>query len=92
MGTYLGGLFLQSAMLLLAWETLSVPALAQQMSSKPTVKISELRPIVTQYVDHLSQLSKEHTGVELSPEEKKQMVEDTICKMKAEGFYDFVDP
>ena len=66
--------------------------LAQQKSGKATVKISELRPIVTQYVDHLSQLSKEHTGVEFSPEEKKQMVEDTIFQMKNEGFYAYIDP
>ena len=87
--------FLRAAPLLAATLALSVPAhlaLAQQASGKATVKISELKPIVTQYVDHLSQLSKEHTGVEFSPEEKKQMVEDTIFQMKNEGFYAYIDP
>jgi hypothetical protein len=86
---------LRSAMLTLAALALAVPAhlaLAQQTSGKATVKISELRPIVTQYVDHLSQLSKEHTGVEFSAEEKQQMVEDTISQMKTEGFYAYIDP
>jgi hypothetical protein len=73
----------------------SVPvhlALAQQTSGKAEVKISELRPVVTTYVEHLSEAFKKHTGTELTPEEQKQMVEDTITKMTAEGYYAYVDP
>jgi hypothetical protein len=66
--------------------------LAQQLSSKATVKISELRGVVKQYVDHLSQLSKEYTGVEFSQEEKNQMIADTIFAMQAERFYTYIDP
>jgi hypothetical protein len=67
-------------------------ALAQQTSGKAVVKISELRPIVKQYVDDLSEEFKKHTGVEFSPEKKSWMVEDTISKMEAQGFYAYIDP
>ncbi len=78
----------------LAALTLFVPtdgALAQT-PGKAEVKISELRPVVRKYVDHLSQEYKTHTGIEFSQEEQGQMVEEIIDKMKARGFYAYVDP
>jgi hypothetical protein len=87
--------FLYAATLLSAAVALSVTAhlaRAQQTYGNAEVKISELRPVLEQYFDHLSQVYKENTGVAFSPEEKKQMVEDTISKMKKRQFYTYVDP
>lgn len=80
---------------LLSVVALSVPghlALAQQTSGKPEVKISELRPVVKRYVDHLSEAYEKHTGIGFTQEEKKEMIEETIANMKAQGYYAYIDP
>jgi len=55
--------FLRSATLPLAALALAFPAhlaLAQQTSGKAEVKISELRPVVEEYVNHLSETKQAH--------------------------------
>jgi hypothetical protein len=67
-------------------------ALAQQKSAKPEVKISEAKPVIIQYVEKMSQAAKDDLGVELSPQQKTEMVNAILSNMQAQGSYAFVDP
>ena len=87
--------FLGAATLLLAAGGPFVPAdvaLAQQMSAKPEVKLSEATPAVVDYVDKMSRVVKEDFGVELSTEQKAEMVNHILSRMKDQDTYAFVDP
>ncbi len=73
---------------------LSVPVdvpLAQQVSGRPQVKLSQAKPKVIELVDTLARNAKEH-GVEISQDKKNEMVDDILAKMEAQGTYAFVDP
>ena len=66
------------ATLLLEVLGLSVPAdiaLAQQMREKPQLKLSEVKPMITEYVDKMSRASKKRTGLEFSEEQKIELVD-----------------
>jgi hypothetical protein len=67
-------------------------ALAQQNLVKPEVKLSEAKPLVMRYVENMSQASKELTGVEFTSEQKIEMRDAMITKMKDQDIYMFVDP
>jgi len=64
--------------------------LAQQASDgeKPTLKRSEVKPLVNQLVKNVSALS----GRELSSEEKSELENAILFKMEAQGTYAFIDP
>jgi hypothetical protein len=84
--------FLCASTLLLTGVILSVPAvvaLAQQMSDKPKVKLSQVRIKVWELVENLSRDAKEH-GVVVSEEQKIEMVDDIVSKMEAQGAYAFI--
>jgi hypothetical protein len=86
--------FLRAARLLVAAPALLLPAevaLAQQVSGKPELRVSEVKPEVVQLVDKISREVKERNGVEFTPQQKAKMVNDIIAKM-ADGPYAFVDP
>ncbi len=87
--------FLFTAPLLLA--ALGSPAatnitLAQQMSDKPQVKRSEVKPLVRQFVEKMSQDAMKYNGVGFTEEQKIKMVNDMLFKMETQGPYEFVDP
>ena len=87
--------FLGAAMLPLGALSLYLPAniaLGQQMSGKPQVKLSEMRPSVKEYVERMAQTTKEQTGIELSKEKQAEIVNIILSKMETQGTYDFVDP
>jgi hypothetical protein len=67
-------------------------ALAQQMSDKPTVKLSEVMPALTLDVEQMAQDVKERTGIELSTDQKTKMLNAMLTQMKAQDTYVFVDP
>jgi hypothetical protein len=67
-------------------------ALAQQMSDKPKVKLSELMPALTLDVEQMARTAKERTGIQLTEDQKAKMVNAMLAEMKAQGTYDFVDP
>jgi hypothetical protein len=67
-------------------------AMAQQTHGKPEVKLSKLRPVVKRYVEQLSETHEKNTGTGFSEEEKKKMIEKAIARLKAQGFYTYIDP
>jgi 2-phosphoglycerate kinase len=77
-------------MLMFTGEALSVSARAQQ-TNKPTVKLSEVKQRVKELVDNLSRDAKEH-GVEVSEDQKNEMVNNILSKMRDQGTYAFIDP
>ena len=62
--------------------------LAQQTSSKPDVKLSEVRPVISQFVKEVSDLS----GRNLSPADKSKLESDILTKIQDQRIYNFVDP
>jgi hypothetical protein len=63
-----------------------------QESSKPEVKVSQARPIVTEYVEKLSAASKANGGDEFSAQRKAEIVDSILATMKDQHVYNFVDP
>jgi hypothetical protein len=87
--------FLGATTLLLEAAGLFVPAYAasaQQMPTKPEVKISEAKPLIMKYVDEMSQAAKNDLGIKLSEAQKVEMVDAILSNMRARESYDFVDP
>jgi hypothetical protein len=87
--------FLFIATLLLAARTLRLPAgvaLAQQGLDIPQVRRSEAEPMVRKYVDLMSDDAKKHTGVELSQQQKTELVNSILSEMENRGIYGFIDP
>ncbi|MBI2030235.1 hypothetical protein HYT05_01290 [Candidatus Kaiserbacteria bacterium] len=62
------------------------------VSTKPTVHVSELRPVVQEYIERMCQLREKHFATKCTPEEKKKWFEETLSKIISEGFYNYVDP
>jgi len=65
---------------------------AQNWSSKPYIKRSEIKPDIAEYVERVSEARKRYIGVGLSNEQKAQMAHDILEKMEAQGSYAYVDP
>lgn len=62
--------------------------LAQQTSNKPDVKLSEVRPVISQFVKEVSELS----GRKLSQADKSKLESDILTKIQDQRIYNFVDP
>jgi hypothetical protein len=60
--------------------------------TKPEVKRSEAKPIIADYVNKLSEASKESTGKEFTAEQKARMVDSILATMENQHLYAFVDP
>jgi hypothetical protein len=65
---------------------------AQEPSAKPEIKRSELKPIIMQYVEKMSEASKQSTGVEFTWVQKNELASAILKRMEAQENYVFVDP
>jgi hypothetical protein len=61
-------------------------------TTRPEIKWSEAKPIIKEYVEKMSAASKAGTGVELTDDQKSQLVESIAKDMEAQHIYGFVDP
>jgi hypothetical protein len=61
-------------------------------ATKPEVKWSQAKPIILEYVEKMAEDSKASTGVELTSEQKAQLVDSVVRNMEAQHIYNFVDP
>jgi hypothetical protein len=87
--------FLCFATLLLTARATLMPAgvaLAQQKPDKPELKRSEVWKAAERYVSDVSKHAKESMGVELSDEQKQNMIDNIISGIYAQGTYAVVDP
>lgn len=87
--------FLYSAQLLLTALATFIPGgivLAQQTSAKPELKRTEVWKAAERYVSDVSKHAKESMGVELSDEQKQNMIDNIISGIYAQGTYAVVDP
>ena len=58
---------------------------------KPKVKIQDAKEIIKKYVEELSVLYREHSGKEITQEEKVKMEKKILKDMENAGIYDFVE-
>jgi hypothetical protein len=67
---------------------------AQESSGpgKPEIKRSELKPVIMQYVDKMSEASKQSTGIEFTWVQKNELASSILKRMEAQDQYVFVDP
>jgi hypothetical protein len=65
-----------------------LPVATPGLSSKPDVKLSEVRPVISQFVKEVSDLS----GRNLSPADKSKLESDILTKIQDQRIYNFVDP
>ena len=65
--------------------------IAKIQFSKQTIKMSEFRLMVVQYVNRISLKYKEHTGEEFTSEEKKDMIDRIISDIIATDTYTIVE-
>jgi hypothetical protein len=87
--------FLCSAPLLLTALATFMPAgvtVAQQWNGKPELKRSEVWKAAERYVKDVSEHAKESMGVDLSDEQKQNMIDNIISGIYAQGTYAVVDP
>jgi hypothetical protein len=66
-----------------------VPA---QEENKPAIKWSEAKPIIREYVERMSQASKNAGGAEFTFQQKSELVDTNMAKMEAQHVYHFFDP
>ena len=69
----------------------AAPAIAQD-AAKPQVKWSRATPIIRQYVEKIAAEEKASSGVELTDEQKDQLIMSIKANMEAQHIYAFVDP
>jgi hypothetical protein len=59
---------------------------------KAEIKRSDLKPVIMQYVEKMSQDSKKTTGVEFTAAQKADIASSILTKMEAQNIYAFTDP
>jgi hypothetical protein len=59
---------------------------------RPSVKRSEAKPLIKEYVERMSENRKKYLGVELSAFEKQKLEHEILSKVEETGVYDFWDP
>jgi hypothetical protein len=66
-------------------------AVAQE-AAKRVIKWSEAKPIIREYVEKMAADSKASSGVELTDQQKTELVDSIVRNMEAQHIYAFVDP